>query len=110
MSFLYERVRQATTQSLAMQSTPIIKACLAGNVERKTYQAFLAQAYHHVLHTVPLLRACRARIPARLAWLQAALDEYVEEEQGHDEWILNDLRACGIDPGPIRQTDRKSFV
>ena len=26
-----------------------------------------------------------------------ALDEYIDEERGHDEWILNDIRACGGD-------------
>jgi pyrroloquinoline quinone (PQQ) biosynthesis protein C len=50
-----------------------------------------------VRHTVPLLRACRDALPARLDWMRAALDEYVVEEIGHDDWILDDIAACGAD-------------
>ena len=48
-----------------------------------------------VRHTVPLLMACGARLPERLEWLREAIAEYIEEEIGHQEWILNDIRACG---------------
>ena len=34
-------------------------------------------------------------LPSRLAWLEGALDDYIAEEAGHDEWILNDIRAAG---------------
>jgi heme oxygenase len=64
--------------------------------------AFLREAYHHVSHTVPLLRACKQALPDRLRWLDSALDEYIEEEAGHDEWILDDLRACGDDAEAVR--------
>jgi len=69
-----------------------------GEVSLQTYIAFLVQAYHHVKHTVPLLMACGSRIPMEKEWLRDALAEYIEEETGHQEWILNDIRACGADP------------
>ncbi len=54
-------------------------------------------------HTVPLLQACRERVgSSRPAWLTDALDEYVEEERGHDEWILDDIAACGGDKEAVR--------
>ena len=34
---------------------PIICRCLSGDVDLESYVAFLAQAYHHVKHTTPLL-------------------------------------------------------
>jgi pyrroloquinoline quinone (PQQ) biosynthesis protein C len=58
---------------------------------------FLVEAYHHVKHTVPLLMACGSRLPARLEWLRAAVADYIAEEHGHEQWILNDLEACGFD-------------
>lgn len=88
-----------------MLATPIIQGCLRGEVSLPSYVAFLTQAYHHVKHTVPLLRACRAALPARHAWLHEPLDEYVREEQGHDEWILDDLRACGTDAEAVRGSE-----
>jgi len=73
-----------------------------GEVSLPSYIAFLTEAYHHVKHTVPLLRAAKAALPARHAWLKPAMDEYIEEEAGHDEWILDDIRACGGDAEAVR--------
>ncbi|MFK5892062.1 MAG: iron-containing redox enzyme family protein [Pseudomonadota bacterium] len=66
------------------------------------YQAFLIQAYHHVKHATPLLMACGSRIPAEKEWLRNALAEYIEEELGHQEWILNDIQTTGLDAEKIR--------
>ena len=74
-----------------------------GEVSLPSYRAFLREAFHHVRHTVPLLAACKAALPERLAWLRGPLDEYIDEERGHDEWILNDLRACGFDAEAVRR-------
>ena len=46
--------------------------------------------------------ACGSRLPEKYEWLRQALGEYIEEEKGHHEWILNDLEACGIDTGEVR--------
>ena len=102
MPFFPELLRQTEDARLGLLSAPIIQGCLRGDVSLPSYVAFLTQAYHHVKHTVPLLKACQAALPARHAWLHAPLDEYIEEEQEHDEWILDDLRACGADPQAVR--------
>lgn len=102
MSFyalLNEQSQQARQQLL---SVPIIQGALQGRVSLPSYLAFLTEAYHHVRHTVPLLKACKAALPARHVWLYDAMDEYIEEEQGHDEWILDDIRACGGDAEAVR--------
>ena len=88
----------------ALLATPIIGLALAGRVTRAQYIAFLEQAYHHVRHTVPLLMICAARLPERLEWLREAAVEYIEDEIGHDQWILNDLAACGADPEAVRRS------
>lgn len=102
MAFFLQLQERTAAERQALLGAPIIQACLRGDVALDSYVAFLREAYHHVRHTVPLLRACRAALPPRHAWLQAPLDEYVAEEQGHDEWILDDLRACGADAQAVR--------
>ncbi len=94
----HDRLLEATTaERNQLLTVPIIQSALAGRIERADYVAFLTQAYHHVRHTVPLLMACGARLPARLEWLRTAVGEYIEEEMGHHEWVLDDLVACGMD-------------
>ena len=102
MSFHDRLVAQTTDTRAALLGTPIIQGCLRGEVSLPSYLAFLREAYHHVRHTVPLLQACKAALPERNAWLRGPLDEYVEEERGHDEWILDDIRAAGGDAQAVR--------
>ena len=85
-----------------LQAIPLIARALRGQVTRELYLEFLTQAYHHVRHTVPLLMAVGSRLPARHLWLQKELVHYVDEEQGHDEWILSDIAAAGGDSEAVR--------
>jgi pyrroloquinoline quinone (PQQ) biosynthesis protein C len=86
-----------------LEASPAIQRCLNGEVEMQTYKAFLTEAYHHVKHTVPLLMACGSRLPERLEWLREAIVMYIQEEVGHQEWILNDLASLGVDKELVRQ-------
>lgn len=97
MSFHSELLAQTQQARAGLIAIPIIQSALGGQIARDDYVAFLGQAYHHVRHTVPLLMACGARLPARLEWLRTAIGEYIEEEMGHQEWVLDDLAACGAD-------------
>jgi len=81
---------------------PVIQQTLNGVVALETYVAFLGEAYHHVKHTVPLLMACGGRLPERVNWLRTAVAEYIAEEIGHEEWILNDIKASGGDAEAVR--------
>ncbi len=97
MSFHDELLAQTARERELLLSIPIIQSALAGKIDQADYVAFLKQAYHHVRHTVPLLMACGARLPARLEWLRTAIGEYIEEEMGHHEWVLDDIAGCGED-------------
>ena len=43
-----------------------------------------------------------ARLPEDLGWLRVAIGKYIQEEEGHHEWILDDIRACGGDAEAVR--------
>jgi heme oxygenase len=99
----YEQLVAATSADReTLISAPIIRDCLQGRVGLDSYLAFLGQAYHHVRHTTPLLMSLGGRLPERLAWLRPAVAEYIEEEIGHEEWILNDIAAAGGDADAVR--------
>jgi pyrroloquinoline quinone (PQQ) biosynthesis protein C len=99
----YEQLLEITTpERKHLMSAPVIADCLSGRVTRESYLAFLAQAYHHVRHTTPLLMLLGGRLPERLAWTRPAVAEYIKEEIGHEEWILSDIVACGGDADAVR--------
>jgi pyrroloquinoline quinone (PQQ) biosynthesis protein C len=80
-------------------SIPIVKHALVHGGSRELYLDFLAQAYHHVRHTFPLLAlaASMTRDPR----YQEALVTYMNEERGHEKWILDDIRAMGGDADKV---------
>ncbi|HDK37583.1 MAG TPA: iron-containing redox enzyme family protein [Thiolapillus brandeum] len=96
---LNSQTEQARNRFLAIEA---INRGMAGDISLGTYVAFLTQAYHHVKHTVPLLMACGSRLSMEQEWLRVAIAEYIEEETGHQEWILNDIAACGSDAERVR--------
>jgi pyrroloquinoline quinone (PQQ) biosynthesis protein C len=99
----FEKLETATKEQRdRLLTTPIIADAFAGRVELESYRMYLEQAWHHVRHTVPLLMACGSRLPERLGWLQKDLVKYIEEEHGHDDWILNDIAASGGDIEAVR--------
>lgn len=103
MSSVYDRLIAETEASRTeFLSVPILRKALQGHVSREQYMTFLGQAFQHVRHTVPLLMGCGYRLPDRLNWLRTALGEYIEEEVGHEEWILDDIHACGGDAEAAR--------
>jgi pyrroloquinoline quinone (PQQ) biosynthesis protein C len=94
----YDHLIEATaSERERLFSAPAIAACLQGEVSLPTYLAFLREAFHHVRHTTPLLMSVGSRLPDRLDWLRKPIAEYIEEEIGHEEWILNDIAAAGGD-------------
>jgi len=103
MPFHEELQRRTAAERAELLSVPAIANCLAGRVTRARYVAFLRQAYHHVKHTVPLLMACGSRFGEERAPLRAAMAQYIAEENGHEQWILDDLRACGDDAEAARR-------
>src|ERR1035437_758564 len=101
----YQHLQHATSGERArLLSIPLISAAMSGRVTRHHYLDFLARAFHHVKHTVPLLMACGARLPDHQEWLRSAVAHYIEEEIGHHEWILNDIKAAGGDAEAVRNS------
>ena len=102
----YDRLQTETEAAKAnLFTAPIINKSLSAEITLDEYVAFLTQAYHHVKHTTPLLMAVGSRLPEEKEWLRNAVAEYIEEELGHQEWILNDIAACGADKEAVRNSN-----
>lgn len=99
----YQRLQQETAvEREYLLTSPLITAAVQDGISLQEYLAFLGQAYHHVKHTTPLLMATGSRIAEQQEWLRDKIAHYIEEEVGHQEWILNDIRVCGGDADAVR--------
>jgi len=97
------RIATASDREFLLQA-PVIGEALGGHLSLARYRAFLEQAWHHVRHTVPLLMAVGSRLPDHHARLRHDLLHYLEEETGHDDWILNDIEAAGGDRHAVQSS------
>ena len=99
----YDRLQQETAAAREhLLAAPIFERVRQGQLTLGEYAAFLVQAFHHVKHTTPLLMTTGGKIGQDREWLRDAIAEYIEEELGHQEWILNDIVACGFDRAKAR--------
>jgi len=104
MNFFDRLKAETQTDREALYTAPIISKALNQDITLDQYVAFLTQAYHHVKHTTPLLMNVGAKLTEDKEWLRNAVAEYIEEELGHQEWILNDIEACGVDKEVVRRS------
>src|SRR6267154_6178459 len=100
MSFYEQLIAETAESRGAFLSIPLVQSTIRNGASRKLYLDFLAEAYHHVKHTFPLLALAASRTPDQR--YQDALVEYMDEERGHEQWILNDIRAVGGDSDRVR--------
>ena len=97
----YDQLTAETEQERnGFTSIPLIGEALRSGASRELYLDFLTQAFHHVKHTLPLLAFAAARTSDEA--YQDALVEYMEEERGHEKWILDDIEAMGGDGAAVR--------
>ena len=100
MSFYEQLVAETADSRDAFLSIPLVRNTIRNGAARSLYLAFLTEAYHHVKHTFRLLALAASRTSDER--YQDALVEYMEEERGHEKWILNDIQALGGDPDAVR--------
>lgn len=102
MSPFRQLVRQTACARREFIEMPLIQEVMRKGASRALYLDFLRQAYHHVRCTAPLLALAASRCGSDDRRYQTALFEYIHEERGHDEWILEDIEALGGDPHSVR--------
>jgi pyrroloquinoline quinone (PQQ) biosynthesis protein C len=100
MGFYDQLIAETVVERDGFRAIPIIQEVMRGGATHAMYLDFLGQAYHHVTHTFPLLALAASR--TRELSYQKALLSYMNEEQGHDEWILEDIRSLGGDAEAVR--------
>ena len=96
MTFHDRLMSQTADSRRRFLAMPIVSDALRGEVTRDLYLDFLTQAYHHVSHTCPLLALAAAQ--TKDIRYRDALFTYLDEEWGHELWILDDIRCIGGDP------------
>jgi pyrroloquinoline quinone (PQQ) biosynthesis protein C len=90
-----------------LESGTPFKKLLDGNVDLDFYIRFLIQTYHYVRFTPCSLKLAADSLVDHPNPIYQSLGqrfkEHQAEEEGHDQWVLNDLRNLGQDPGIVER-------
>jgi pyrroloquinoline quinone (PQQ) biosynthesis protein C len=90
--------RESTALVDSIDRDPLVGSVIRGDASRAEYVAFLGATYHYIRWSGPLLAetAQGLRRSGRCPWLLEIVDAKTAEESPHDEWVLDDLRSCGV--------------
>jgi len=104
MSFFITLVELTDENRRGLETIPKIHSMLHHGLTLAEYRAFLHDLYHIVWHFCPVMAAAAARCDERFRGVRFDLYERIEEEKGHDAWVLEDIEAMGGDVRAARET------
>lgn len=100
---LLEKVRRQSAQELErFGQLPLNEELAKGTIKLERYKEFLNDLYHVVWHFCPVMAAAASKCPDSLAPVRYFLYDHIEEEKGHELWVLEDCRAIG-DAGLVEE-------
>jgi len=101
MNFFRQLVAATDAARKRFESHPCVVMTAADGMSKTVYLAFLHELYSIVWHFNPLSAAAVARLTPQFRDVQQYLYAHMAEEAGHDEWVLNDVRAIGGDADAV---------
>ena len=69
---------------------------VANGLPVERYRKFLLELYHVVWNFNPVCAVAASRLSDKHREVRYFLYEHMEEEKGHEGWVLNDLEAVGV--------------
>jgi len=97
LPFFIELVTRTDEARRAFETNPKVLDIVANGLSVDRYRALLFELYHVVWHFNPTCAAAASRISDRNRHVRYFLYEHMTEESGHEEWVVNDLMAMGVD-------------
>lgn len=104
MSFFITLIEQSDENRRAIESTARVQQMMRSGLSLPEYRGFLHDLYHIVLNFCPVMQAAAPRCGDSLAAVRRELEERISEEAGHEEWVMEDVRAVGGNPDHVRAT------
>lgn len=96
LSFFAELVTRTDEDRRAFETHPVIVDAVALGMSVERYRALLLELYHVVWHFNPVCAAAASRVSDAHRQVRYFLYDHMNEEKGHEEWVINDLDAMGV--------------
>ncbi len=101
-AFFVDLVTRTDEDRRAFETHPVLMDAVANGLTVERYRALLLELYQVVWHFNPVCAAAASRMDDRFQSIRHFLYEHMHEETGHEEWVLNDLQAVGVEPATAK--------
>jgi pyrroloquinoline quinone (PQQ) biosynthesis protein C len=104
VSFFITLLESSDASRRALEAEPRVHAMVHHGLTLEEYRVFLRELYHIVWHFCPVMAAAAARCSDEFRAVRHALYERIQEDKGHEAWLLEDIEAVGGDVSSARAT------
>ena len=102
LPFFAELVTRTDEARRDFETHPVVLDAVGNGMSIERYRKLLLELYHVVWHFNPVCAAAASRIPDTHREVRYFLYEHMQEESGHEDWVMNDLEAVGVSPAAVR--------
>ena len=97
LPFFVDLISRTDEARRAFETHPVVLDAVANGMPVARYRRLLLELYNVVWHFNPVCAAAASRIPDAQSQVRYFLYEHMQEESGHEEWVINDLAAVGVE-------------
>jgi pyrroloquinoline quinone (PQQ) biosynthesis protein C len=109
-SFFIDLLEATDTSRKLLEAVPRMDRMIHQGLTREDYLELLADLYHVVWHFCPVMGSASSRLDDDFRDVRFLLYEKIAEEKGHEEWVLNDIRALDGDIDRVRKSSMRTPV
>ena len=102
LPFFADLVTRTDEARRDFETHPVVLAAVADGMSVERYRRLLLELYHVVWHFNPVCAAAASRIADSHRQVRYFLYEHMQEESGHEDWVMNDLEAVGVGDVAVR--------
>ena len=102
LPFFADLVMRTDEARREFETNPVVLDAVAQGMSLERYRKLLLELYNVVWHFNPVCAAAASRVADSEREVRYYLYEHMQEESGHEEWVLNDLEAVGVAPSETR--------
>ena len=102
LPFFADLVVRTDEARRAFETHPKVLEAVADGMPLARYRALLLELYSIVWHFNPVCAAAASRVADTHQQVRYHLYEHMHEEKGHEQWVMNDLEAVGVNPDVVR--------
>ncbi len=103
LPFFMDLVARTDESRRGFETNSKVLDIVANGLSVERYRKLLLELYHVVWHFNPVCAAAASRITDQHKQVRYFLYDHMQEEKGHEEWVLNDLAFVGVEAAAARK-------